>query len=187
MKVLKFGGTSVANATNIKRVADIVASAAQTSSKQIVVVSAMSGVTDRLIVCGQLAEKGDINFRSELAALRQQHHTESTTLINSTPSVEKAIDALFTELQGVLEGVAILRELSPRSLDRIVSFGELLSSTIISHFWAEKKLDHTWIDSRTIIRTDSRYGQAIVDTAATQKLAAAAFSAGNLFLAPGFI
>lgn len=188
MKVLKFGGSSVANAANIKKVAGIVKSGTE---PQIVVVSALGGVTDQLILAGTLAEKLDESYKEVLKQLEHKHLDAARVLLPVThqSSCLSMIKQHFNELEEICNSVFYLKELSLRTKDRIISFGELLSSKIISaHFLAEG-LQHDWLDSRKLIKTNSNHGFAAVNFSITNDIISYTIKASDqqLFLAPGFI
>ncbi|HSC53188.1 MAG TPA: bifunctional aspartate kinase/homoserine dehydrogenase I [Phnomibacter sp.] len=189
MHVLKFGGSSVANSTNIKLISDIFLS--HQASKKIVVVSALGGITDQLIACAQLAEAGDEKFLEVVQAIEKRHLDTIRELlpVNNQSGCLSALKQLCNDLEAVCEGVFRLRELSNRSKDRIVSFGELFSSKIISGYLSAIGVQHEWLDSRNCIKTDSHFGNASVNFADTNLAIQQAISQSkhNLFLAPGFI
>ena len=189
MRVLKFGGSSVANAENIKKVTAIVAQS--NYPKQLVVVSALGGVTDQLILTGTLASKGDAGYTETLKALETKHLEAARALLPVTTqsSCLSMIMQQFNELEDICEGVFRLQELSLRTKDRIIGFGELLSSKIISFYFASQNIEHEWIDARQVIQTNSHHGFAAVNfnTTNAKIKAAVQSSAHSLFLAPGFI
>src|SRR6478736_6437019 len=161
MKVLKFGGSSVANAENIQKVVNIVLA---NTEAQVVVVSALGGVTDALIKAGTLAEQTDETYKDVLQQLEKKHLDTARTLLPIThqSSCLSMIKQQFNELEEICNSVFYLKELSPRTNDRIVSFGELLSSKIIAAFLQSKNRDHEWLDSRELIKTNSNFGFAAV-------------------------
>ncbi len=165
MKVLKFGGTSVKNATNIKRVKKIIENQ---NKKLIVVVSAFGGVTDKLIAISNLAQQKDKLYLTELEKLEKQHIDTLDELIQpaNRESVLKAVNQLLNNLKNFLHGVFLVNELTPRALDYILSFGERLSALIISH----TLIDAVFVDSREIIKTDDTYGKAMVMFKETNEL-----------------
>ena len=189
MKVLKFGGSSVANAENIKKVAAIVKRPEY--RKAVIIVSALGGVTDLLIQTGSAASHGLESYKETLLQLEKRHIDTAKGLLPVTTqsSCLSSIKQQFNELEDICEGVFRLGELSARTKDRIVSFGELLSSKIIAAFFQSAGLNNQWIDSRTIIKTNSNYGFATVDFELTNQLIKEkiAESSTSLFLAPGFI
>ncbi|SFQ49695.1 bifunctional aspartate kinase/homoserine dehydrogenase I [Parafilimonas terrae] len=188
MKVLKFGGSSVANAENIQKVAAIVMS---NSEQQVVVVSALGGVTDALIKAGTLAEQTDETYKDVLKELEKKHLDTARALLPVThqSSCLSMIKQQFNELEEICNSVFYLKELSLRTRDRIISFGELLSSKIITAFLQSKHVDVEWLDSRKLIKTNSSFGFAAVNFETTNQLIITTIQAldKNIFLAPGFI
>jgi aspartate kinase len=196
MKVLKFGGSSVANAENIEKVAAIVAREIEKNSC-VLVLSAMQGATDALIDIGKTAERGDEDFRAKIRQLETRHVTTARELLgeNSTDGVFDFIENRFNELRNICEGVYLLRELTARTLDRIQSFGEILSTKIAAAKFNSLGIENVWQDSRRLIRTDSNFGFAAVDFAKTNELIKEFFAqiqnqkseTRNLTILPGFI
>lgn len=188
IKVLKFGGTSVANAENIRKTVDIVK---RGQGAQIVVVSALSGVTDLLIKAGTQAEQSDEAYKDTLQLLETKHLDAARELLPVTEqsSSLSMIKQHFNELDEICGSVFYLKELSLRTKDRIISFGELLSSKMIAAYMQSAKLDTEWLDSRKLIRTNSNFGFASVDFSTTNDKIAYTVSSSHkkLFLAPGFI
>jgi aspartokinase/homoserine dehydrogenase 1 len=193
MQVLKFGGTSVANAENMNKVSSIVQKALvrMPQSKTIVVVSALGGVTDVLLQSGGLAAAGDESYKELLQKVEQRHLEAVKALIPVTQqsSVLSWVKQRCNEIEDICNGVFLLGELSARTKDRIVSFGELLSSKIIAARLHAQGVENTWVDSRELIRTDAQYGNAIVDFSITNSLCNDFFSASaaRLFIVPGFV
>lgn len=188
MQVLKFGGTSVANADNINKVAAIVQQAVQRDAT-IVVVSALGGVTDSLLQSGALAAAGDESYKEVLQTIEHRHLEAVKALIPvaQQSSVLSWVKQRCNELEDICNGVFLLGELSPRTKDRIVSFGELISSRIVAAALAPAGA--IWKDSRELILTDSHYGQAAVDFAVTdERIQQFIASAGvQLYIVPGFV
>ena len=183
MKVLKFGGSSVANAENIKKVIDIVR---KVEGDAIVVLSAMQGTTDKLIDAGRMAERGDEAFATKLDEIRALHLETIIELVGPDHSIEKEIADRLDGLDSLCRGVFLIGELSLRTLDSIMSFGELLSTRIASAYLASMDIENTWLDSRDVIHTESAFGNAGVDFETTNELIVASrFS--RLTIAPGFI
>ena len=151
MIVMKFGGTSVESAAAIERVTGIVKS--RLDRKPVVVVSAMGKTTNRLLAIAHLAVDGqrDEALR-ELLALRDYHLRES--------GMERTVDEHFQELAELVKGLAVLGELTPRSIDAISSFGERLSSLIVTNVFRHRGLNAVHVDSRKVIVTDRRHTQA---------------------------
>ena len=129
MQVLKFGGTSVANADNIKKAAAIVEAAVK-KDKTVVVVSALGGITDTLISCGTLAAAGDEKYKEKLYEAEHRHLDTVKALLPVTQqsSILSLVKQRCNELEDICHGVFMLKELSARTHDRIVSYGESLSS-----------------------------------------------------------
>jgi aspartokinase/homoserine dehydrogenase 1 len=190
MQVLKFGGTSVANAENISKTIAIV-QRALTKGNTMVVVSALGGTTDMLIDAGKLAASGNEAYKDKLTAIEQRHLQTVKDLIPvaSQSAILSEVKKQCNELEAICEGIFLLRELSNRTLDRIVSFGELLSSIIISHRLKAMNVAHEWKDSRQLIQTNSNYTFAAVNFDATnQKITAFVKQhPSSLYLFPGFI
>jgi aspartokinase/homoserine dehydrogenase 1 len=193
MQVLKFGGTSVANAGNMNKVSSIVQSRLLSGpqSKTIVVVSALGGVTDVLLQSGGLAAAGDESYKELLQQVELRHLEAVKALIPVTQqsSVLSWVKQRCNEIEDICNGVFLLGELSTRTKDRIVSFGELLSSKIIAAHLQAQSVENTWVDSRELIRTDSHYGSAVVDFGVTNALCSNFFSVSSsrLFIVPGFV
>ena len=159
--VMKFGGTSVADAAAMARVVDIVRSAAP--GPTVVVVSAMSGVTDELLLISQLARAGEVaEIDRRVAAIEERHTRAIDELFAGGPEaaapVRAAIRAQFEELRAVLGSVAVLRELTPRGADRVVASGELMSSRIVAGALGGARA--TWVDARRAVITDDRHPAA---------------------------
>src|ERR1700687_4733979 len=152
MIVMKFGGTSVESAVALERVTGIVKSGAD--CKPVVVVSAMGKTTNRLLKIANLAVTGqrDEALR-ELVSLRDYHLRES--------GMERTVEEHFQELTELVKGLAVLGELTPRSIDAISSFGERLSSLIVTNFFNHHGLNAVHVDSRKLIITDRRHTQAV--------------------------
>ncbi len=190
MKVLKFGGSSVGNAENIEKVVNIVVKASETDVCA-VVLSAMQSTTDALITVGKLAEKGDDDFRRKIKEIENRHLTATRTLLaeNTPDGIFDFIENRINELKNICEGVYLLRELSPRTLDRIVSFGEILSTKIFAAKLNSLKVENVWTDSRGLIRTDSNFNNAAVDFVQTNAQIKEYFHKSNakLHVTQGFI
>jgi bifunctional aspartokinase / homoserine dehydrogenase 1 len=197
MKVLKFGGSSVGSAENIEKVVEIVARAIEKDACA-VVLSAMQGTTDGLIDIAKTAERGDDGFRARIREVETKHRTAACELLgeNSQDGVFDFIENRINELKSICEGVYLLRELSMRTLDRIVSLGEILSTKIAAAKFGSRGIENNWKDSRQLIRTDSNYGFAAVDFEKTNAAIKEFFDhqirnpksdTQNLVILPGFI
>ncbi len=181
MKILKFGGTSVGSAENVRRIGEIVLNQPE---KIIVVVSALGGVTDLLLSVAQKAASG-IKINGELIAIRARHDEMISALLNSEngANTSDALKPLFDELDKIIQGVTLIGELTPKTLDKILGFGERLSSLLISRF-----LNVPLIDSMSVIKTDKNFGKANVDFDLTYQLISEATQKVEHFaVAPGFI
>ena len=191
MQVLKFGGTSVADAANMARVTDIVSRAVD-KDRTILVCSAISGFTDALIRLGNLAARRDDDYRAIIDEYQKKHHAiikELLPLEKHEESLE-VCDGIFESLRSIAQGVYLLGELSEASLDAIQGCGELVSTRIISTKLASVGIATKWIDSRTVIRTQKRENSNVVDVAATNRNVAAMLESNpitSLFVMPGFI
>ncbi|MFN6962278.1 MAG: bifunctional aspartate kinase/homoserine dehydrogenase I [Pyrinomonadaceae bacterium] len=189
MRVLKFGGSSVGSADSIRKVAEIVARAAA-DSRCAVVVSAMQGTTDRLIDAGRAAERGE-DFRPAIDEVRSKHLKAIRSLLGDklADELRAFAAASLSELENICEGVRLVGELSSRTLDRILSIGELLSSRMLSAYLAAQGVDNEWKDSRELISTDSTFGFAAVDFARTNQAVESFFgsSTSRVVILPGFI
>lgn len=190
MKVLKFGGSSVANAANMNKVIDIVLRVAK-QEKTVLVVSAMGGVTDSLLKAGDLSSKGDETYKVLLKELEQKHLDAVRSLlpIQQQSATLSLIKQKFNELENICDGIFLLRELSPRTKDRVVSYGELLSSLTIAAKLQSMNEGHHWIDAREVISTNSNFGNAAVNFTLTNEKMWLYFKQHDhqLYIAPGFI
>src|SRR6201991_5191980 len=159
MQVLKFGGSSVADADNINKVVELVRKAL-TKDRTILVVSALGGITDMLINAGQSAAAGKEEYKDKLQEIERRHLETVKTLLPITrqSSALSLVKTRCNEIEDICSGVFLLGELSARTQDKIVSYGELLSSLIISARFTAMDAPHEWKDSRELIRTDSRFG-----------------------------
>jgi len=180
MKVLKFGGTSVGSAANIKRVKDIVLSQ---KDDVIVVVSALGGITDKILSAARTAASGTGDFHTELTEIRKKHDETLTELFNGSKAVKYIVAELLDELEQILTGITLVGELTAKTLDRIAGIGERISSHIVAQFiGCERK------DSSEFIRTDSNFGKAAVNFEITnQKIQEIFDGHKGIAVAPGFI
>ncbi len=190
MQVLKFGGSSVANAANIHKVIAIVQRAVK-KEPTVLVVSALGGVTDSLLQVGHLASTAHESYKVLLKELEKRHLDTVRDLlpIQQQSATLSQVKQQFNELDGICDGVFLLGELSPRTKDRIVSYGELLSSLTISAAFQSLEADQSWVDSRKLIATNSNHGNAAVVFAVTNQKIQDHFATypHQLYIAPGFI
>ena len=190
MIVLKFGGTSVANAQNIKLVIEIVAKKAQ-NDRLAVVVSAFSGVTDLLLKTSNEAALKNESYLTTLEEIKQKHFETITNLVakKNQNDLLVTITNEIKQLKTLLDGCFLIGELSPRTSDAIVSFGELLSSQIIAVALQEKVSDAIFKDSRELLKTNSNFGKATINLKLTNLLISNYFNSfkQSVVLLPGFI
>lgn len=191
MQVLKFGGSSVANAGSLAKCSDIIARAVATD-KTIVIASAIYGFTDALIRIGHMAASRDESYRLVIEDFKLKHHEiiESLLPIEKHEESLEVCDETFDLISSLARGVFLLGELSQTSLDAIQGCGELVSSRILATKMASIGIPTKWIDSREIIRTHSDNGRNVVDTAATYANVTRMIESNpikTLFVAPGFI
>lgn len=154
MKVLKFGGTSVGSVESILSLKNIVMNEAREQSV-IVVVSALGGITDKLIETSRLALAGDERYREEFEAIVDRHHKMIDTIITDTKDREQlfsTVDSLLEQLRSIYFGVFLIHDLSKKTEDAIVAYGERLSSNIVATLIKGAK----WFDSRTFIKTENK-------------------------------
>lgn len=186
MLVLKFGGTSVANAKNIALVKNII----QEKDKNIiVVVSAFGGVTNLLLESSRLAAGGDESYLKLFTQLEKQHLKTITELISIKAQGKTLgkVQILLNELGDILRGVFLIHELSVKTSDRIVGFGETISGLVIADYFRDNGLDFNLANPKGFIKTDSNYGKANVDFAITNKEIKSYFKEKGNWICPGFI
>src|SRR5579859_4303944 len=173
--VMKFGGTSVEDQTAIARTAGIVAGRVAAGKKPVVVVSAMSKVTDQLLACAAAASRGDrVGALAISQRLRCRHFDTAAALIadaKERAALQTAIEHEFDTLDEVLRGLAAILELTPRISDLIVSYGERLSSRMIATAFCERGIDAAHVDAREVVLTDSQFQKAIPIDSAIEKRA----------------
>ena len=186
MKVLKFGGTSVGSVESILSLKAIVEKEAQ-EQPIIVVVSALGGITDKLIATSLLAQKGDEAWKDEFQAMVERHHKMIDTIITDPRKREQLfniVDSLFEQLRSIYFGVYLIHDLSKKTQDAIVSYGERLSSNIVATLVQGAK----WYDSREFIKTMRKNHKNTLDSELTNRLVRRTFSdLQRISLVPGFI
>jgi bifunctional aspartokinase / homoserine dehydrogenase 1 len=172
MKVLKFGGTSVGTPERIAGVIDILASYHHRGDSISVVFSAFTKITDSLIEMATLAAKGDKSFKKPFETLVKRHDEALFFLLNEQNRVptRTLIQQNHKDLEDVLQGIFLLGEASPRTMDYVVSFGERNSSLIIASAMQQRGLPAEFLDARKIIKTDKNFGAAKVDFVETNRL-----------------
>ena len=186
MKVLKFGGTSVGSVDSILSLKKIVEDEA-TNQEIVVVVSALGGITDKLIATSNLALKGDESWKDEFDGIVQRHHQMIDSIIPDKQKAEelrKIINSLFEQLHSIFYGVFLIHDLSNKTMDAIVSYGERLSSYIVTALipGAVRK------NSRDFIRTEKKNGKHTLDSELTYRLVRESFQdLPRISIVPGFI
>ena len=186
MKVMKFGGTSVGSPESLQLVKNIIESEKE---PVIVVVSALDGVTDRLLLAADFALNSNSGYKSILDELIERHRTviEKTFISEEAKDeVTEKTEQLFEELQNILRGVFLIGDLSQKTSDKIVSYGERLSSFIVSKMLRDSQL----YDSSEFIKTNKQYDSHIPDLDRSNELIRKTFSElppPNIAIVPGFI
>src|SRR4029079_12109702 len=189
MLVLKFGGTSVGSAENIEKVITIVREKLKTG-KLLVVVSAMGGTTDALLECGKLAAAGNEAYKEKLREIEQRHISTVKELIpvQQQSALLSMVKKMCNEIEDLCNGIFLLNELSVRTIDELLSYGELLSSQMITAALVGKGTEARWVDSREVIKTNSEFGSATVDYSVTNKnIRSLINTSDTLFIVPGFV
>ena len=186
MKVLKFGGTSVGSVESILSLKAIVENEAR-RQPVIVVVSALGGITDKLLSTAQLALRGDEQWKDAFESMVDRHHKMIDTIITDNKKREtlfNKVDALFEQLRSIYFGVYLIHDLSRKTQDAIVSYGERLSSNIVATLVRGAK----WYDARDFIKTERKNGKHVLDSELTHRLVRSTFSdLPPVALVPGFI
>ena len=175
MKVMKFGGTSIGSAQNISNVKKIIDSE---KGSLVIVVSAFGGITDRLMQTSQVAVSGDASYEALYNEIVDRHYQIITNLnfefAKSSELIEK-VDLLLAELEDIFKGVYLINDLSQRTLDKIVSYGERLSSLVISYVLTNFEL----LDAPSLIKTNATFGQHIPDMDLSKSLIKDAYKASS--------
>ena len=184
MKVLKFGGTSVGSVNSMLSVKKIVEAV---DDQVIVVVSALGGITDKLIATSRLAAAGDSSYEKGMKEIVNRHIEMVYTVIPAGKEREVLLDqvnGLLSELKDIFQGIYLIHDLSPKTSATIVSYGERLSSSIVTVLIK----DAVWFDSRTFIKTEKKHNRHILDSELTSHLVREAFKdAPSISIVPGFI
>ena len=188
MKVMKFGGTSVGSVKSILSLKKIVEAEARTQPV-IVVVSALDGITDKLIATSQMAKQGDEHYREEFDAMVKRHHQMIDTIITDDKKrvdLFNNVDQLFDQLKSIFYGVYLIHDLSRKTEDTIVSYGERLSSHIV----AAMVKNGIRMNARDFIRTEKKQGKHVIDADLTTQLVKETFKELNnnqIYVVPGFV
>ena len=184
MKVMKFGGTSVGSVNSILSVKSIVESSVE---PVIVVVSALGGITDQLIQTSKMAATGDADYELAFSEIVARHMNLIDAVIpqgESRHQLSSEVTALLCELKDIFQGIYLIKDLSPKTSDTIVSYGERLSSIIVT----ELIEGAMWFDSRTFIKTEQKHTKHVLDANLTDTLIKEAFvELPKVALVPGFI
>ena len=187
MKVMKFGGTSVGSVNSILNLKSIVESAAA-NEKVIVVVSALGGITDKLIKTANMAVNGDNDFNREFQEIVSRHHDLINAIISDNDkrsALLQEVDVLLNELNNIYQGLALINNLVPKSEATIVSYGERISSRIVTALIAGA----VRYNARNFIKTETKHGKYILADELTDRLIHEHFDNGNerVIVVPGFI
>ena len=194
--VMKFGGTSVADPDAINRLIGIVERQKAKSTNgtaPVVVVSALAGVTDKLVAIAQLAEEGEgARAAAEIEALLERHLDVASAVTGaSRAKLLQEVRCEFQELTGLVHALAVLREVSPRSRDAVHATGEIVSSRIAAAAFADRGVESVWLDARRVLVTDAEHTAAAPDMDATceraQAMIAPEAAAGRVTVVGGFI
>ena len=189
MKVMKFGGTSVGSVKSILSLKKIVETEARTQPVVVVVVSALNGITDQLIATSKMAKQGDEHYREEFDTMVTRHHQMIEAIITDDKKridLFNNVDQLFDQLKSIFYGVYLIHDLSEKTADTIVSYGERLSSHIV----AAMIKNGVRMNSRDFIRTWDKEGKHVIDADLTTQLVKEAFkdiNEKNVYVVPGFI
>jgi aspartokinase/homoserine dehydrogenase 1 len=193
MKVLKFGGTSVGSVKSILSLKKIVEKEAK-KGPVVVVVSALNGITDKLIATSQLAKNGDEHYREEFDAMVSRHHQMIDTIVTDPKKridLFNNVDQLFEQLRSIYYGVYLIHDLSEKTQDAIISYGERLSSHIVAAIIK----NGARMNARDFIRTENKQGKHVLDSELTHQLIKEAFEplfhprtpVTPVYVVPGFI
>ncbi|GGW62654.1 aspartate kinase [Winogradskyella epiphytica] len=198
MRVLKFGGTSIGSADNINKVINILDEKSK-SDNIVVVVSAVGGITDKLLEAANLACDKNLDYKPAYEVICLIHKTiidelflnseKNLTIQTHYTQLHQIVSEKLSELSRLLDGIYLINELSPKTKDKLLSFGEGLSSTIIYHTLKSRQIDVSFKNSQDLIVTDSTFNNAIVNFGITDKNIKTYFdsSSSAIVLLPGFI
>jgi len=190
MKILKFGGSSVGSADRIKNVLSIIDQTAKQENTVCVIFSAYQGVTDQLIEMGKLAAAGKEEYRDLLSRFHKRHRETGRELISvrNWKKIQTHIGKVQKNLDEILYGVFLVKELTAKTLDYIMSFGERLSAYTISAALQDKNIENTYVDTRNVVVTDNMFGNARVDFKKTnKKIRSLIGDKKHLYIITGFI
>src|ERR1700752_4261393 len=190
MKVLKFGGTSVGSVASIQTLLNILSDEVKNEEKPVVILSAMGGVTNLLASMAEDAANGN-DFTAALAELEKRHFDVVKSLLtvqNQNPAFTR-LKIHFNQLEELLQGVLTLRELTPKTRDQVLSYGERCSTIMVSKIAAQHFKEVIFVDASEVIKTDSAFGQAKVNNELTELLIRNLYEAnkGKMLFVTGFI
>lgn len=190
MRVLKFGGSSVATPENVEMVLSIVRQSAE-KRPVVFVVSAIGGMTDMLLMAGRLATVQSEEYRQIIGEIENRFlsYVRKLLPVTTQSATLSMVKEKINEIEEICNGIYVLQEMSSRISDRLLSFGEIITSKIISEKMAADGIDHQWIDSRELIRTNSSFGAAIINFSATNKKVREkiADASAKITILPGFV
>lgn len=172
MQVLKFGGTSVGSVESIRQVIEIIDTHRRNDDQIAVVFSAMGGITNQLIEIGQMAISGEPDYMELVRRIEDRHFNVVKALIpvKEQGKVVAHVRGIVNELEDLLRGVSLIRELTPRTHDLITSFGERLSTTVITECVRSRGIPAQFCDARQLVKTDAQFGHAEVNYTLTNTL-----------------
>jgi len=162
MLILKFGGTSVGSPEGIEHAIGILKDEGHRGKTGVAVVSALSKITDTLIEMSRLAASGEEGYKNIAEDIKKRHEEIATAFLtgNELEKTKEALAAMVSELLGILDGVAILRESSRRTLDLVMSFGERLSAFLFAQILTQRGIPAVFLDTRPLVKTDNNFGKA---------------------------
>jgi len=190
MRVLKFGGSSVADAGRLKMVSDIILSKFDKEDSIAIVVSAFSGMTDLLLEMVQLAKTNNVAYLSAFETFTSKAHSIAKELLSldAYKAVAADLDENHSKLKDLLSGVSLIQEASPKTKDFVVSFGERNCAFILAHYLKDLGNPAEYLDARTCIKTDDNFGAALVDFDLTNKMIIEAVDKkSKIYIVTGFI
>lgn len=190
MVIMKFGGSSIGTPERVEKVISIIIDKTKSHPELAVIFSAFQGVTDSLIKASYYAKDGNDSFYKIIIELKQRHIDAVAFLVRKSRHAKliSYLESEFKKLEEILLGVSLVRELTDKTLDFILSFGELLSNYIITEAMISRKLKVTFLDSRNVIKTDNNFGSAKVNFEITNKLIQQHFKSSNrIQIVTGFL
>jgi bifunctional aspartokinase / homoserine dehydrogenase 1 len=194
MLIVKFGGTSVGSPEGIEQAIGILKDESHKSKTGVAVVSALSKITDTLIEMSRLAASGDEGYKKIAEGIKKRHEEIAAVFIagNELEKTKETLAAMVSELLRILDGVAVLRETSRRTMDLVMSFGERLSAFLFAQILTQRGIPSAFLDARPLVKTDDHFGNARFIPGETYPAIRAFFNqsgggAKPLYIATGFI